>query len=148
LLPFKEYTNISEDVKIDRTIDVKIEKPLERIKDVKIDSKIERKPEKPVYGKIFICKPDIQNDIYNLYSLDNTYIGLAAIPDYKTSVMMNKLFRVIKENNDLDALEESDDEEEFENINIDKFVYLDKSHKMICNFNNKFKKWVPIKIGE
>lgn len=98
--------------------------------------------------KIFICKPDIQNDIYHLYTLDNEYFGLAAIPDYKTSVMMNKLFRIIKENNDLDALEESDNEEEFENCNIDKFVYLDKSHKMICNYNNKFKKWVPIKITE
>jgi hypothetical protein len=75
-------------------------------------------------------------------------VGLAGIPDYKTSIMMNKLFRIIKENNDLDALEESDDEEEFENSNIDKFVYLDKSHKIICNFNNKFKKWVPIKISE
>jgi len=98
--------------------------------------------------KIFICKPDIQNDIYHLYTPENNYIGLAAIPDYKTSVMMNKLFRIIKENNDLDALEESDDEEEFENCNLDKFVKLDKSHKMICNFNNKFKKWVPIKITE
>jgi hypothetical protein len=96
--------------------------------------------------KIFICKPDIQNDIYHLHSLENEYIGLACIPDYKTSVMMNKLFRIIKENKDLDALEESDDEEEFENENVDKFVYLDKSYKMICNFNNKFKKWVPIKI--
>lgn len=144
LLPFKEYINISEDVKIDRTIDIKIEKPLERI----IDGKIERKPEKPVYGKIFICKPDIQNDIYHLYTTNNQYIGLAAIPDYKTSVMMNKLFRVIKENNNLDTLEESDDEEEFENPDVDKFVYLDKSYKMLCNFNNKFKKWVPIKIVE
>jgi hypothetical protein len=98
--------------------------------------------------KIFICKPDIQNDIYHLYSLENEYTGLACIPDYKTSVMMNKLFRVIKENNDLDALEESDDEEEFENENVDKFVYLDRSYKMICNFNNKFKKWTPIKITE
>ena len=98
--------------------------------------------------KIFVCKPDIQNDIYHLYTLDNDYIGLAAVPDYKTSVMMNKLFRIIKENNDLDALEESDDEEEFENENIDKFVHLDKSHKLICNFNNKFKKWVPIRISE
>lgn len=96
--------------------------------------------------KIFTCKPDIQNDIYHLYSLEKEYIGLACIPDYKTSVMMNKLFRVIKENNDLDALEESDDEEEFENENVDKFVYLDRSYKMICNFNNKFKKWIPIKI--
>jgi hypothetical protein len=96
--------------------------------------------------KIFICKPDIQNDIYHLYTSENDYVGLAAIPDYKTSVMMNKLFRIIKENNDLDALEESDDEEEFENSNVDKFVNLDKSHKMICIFNNKFKKWIPIKI--
>ena len=62
--------------------------------------------------------------------------------------MMNKLFRIIKENNDLDALEESDDEEEFENSNIDKFVNLEKSYKMVCIFNNKFKKWVPIKITE
>ena len=95
--------------------------------------------------KIFEVKPDIQNDIYHLYS-DNEYIGLACIPDYKTSVFMNKLFRNIKENNDLDALEESDDEEEFENPNLDKFVNLDKSYKMVCNLNTKFKKWVPIKI--
>jgi hypothetical protein len=61
---------------------------------------------------------------------------------------MNKLFRIIKENNDLDALEESDDEEEFENPNIDKFVNLEKSYKMICNLNKKFKKWVPIKIND
>ena len=102
----------------------------------------------PKQTKIFIVKPDIQNDIYNLYTLDNEYIGLASIPDYKTSVMMNKLFRTIKENIDLDALEESDEEEEFENPNIDKFVQLDKSYKMVCNFNNKFKKWIPIKILE
>jgi len=99
-------------------------------------------------NKIFICKPDIQNDIYHLYTLNNDYMGLAAIPDYKTSIMMNKLFRIIKENNDLDALEESDNEDEFENSNVDKFVHLDKSYKMVCNFNNKFKKWVPIKITE
>jgi hypothetical protein len=138
LLPFEEYVE-------ERVFQVKnIPSILER----NVDRNVEKKYEKQVYGKIFICKPDIQNDIYHLYTLDNEYAGLAAIPDYKTSIMMNKLFRIIKENNDLDALEESDDEDEFENINIDKFVYLDKSYKMICNFNNKFKKWVPIKISE
>jgi len=145
LLPFEEYVNSGEDrvleVKnIPITVDINADRNIERT--------IERKYEKPVYGKIFICKPDIQNDIYHLYTFDNDYVGLAAIPDYKTSVIMNKLFRTIKENNDLDALEESDDEEEFENANVDKFVYLDKSYKMMCNFNNKFKKWVPIKITE
>jgi hypothetical protein len=61
---------------------------------------------------------------------------------------MNKLFRNIKENDNLDALEESDDEEEFENELTNKFVYLDKSYKMICQYNNKFKKWLPIKISK
>jgi hypothetical protein len=91
-------------------------------------------------------KPDIQNDVYNLYCSDKLSCGTACIPDYKTSVMMNKLFRNIKENEDLDKLEESDDEEEFENPNVDKFVYLDKSFKMKCHYNKKFKKWVPLEV--
>ena len=39
---------------------------------------------------------------------------------------MNKLFRNIKENINLDSLEEIDEEDEFENIQIDKFVDLNK----------------------
>ena len=61
--------------------------------------------------------------------------------------MMNKLFRNIKENDNLDNLEESDDEEEFENEKEDKFVYLDKSFKMKCKYNHKFKRWVPISLA-
>jgi hypothetical protein len=100
---------------------------------------------------ILIVKPDIQNDIYHLYCLNNLgheeYIGIANIPDYNTSVMMNSHFRKIKENYNLDALEESDDEEEFENEKEDKFVYLDRSLKMVCQCNYKFKKWCPIKLA-
>ena len=55
--------------------------------------------------------------------------------------MMNKLFRNIKENQNLDALEESDDEEEFEDERPDKFVYLNKEYKMVCKYNTKFNKW-------
>lgn len=109
--------------------------------------------------RIFYIKPDLQNDIYYLYdtkaftltSLEGSSIisnNLAHIPDYKTSVLMNKLFRNIKENRNLDALEESDDEEEFENIQIDKFVDLNKVLKMRCNFNYKFQAWVPIHVVE
>ena len=101
---------------------------------------------------VFNIRPSIQADIYYLYCNDNKMIekeyGVAIIPDYKTSVMMNRLFRIIKENENLDKLEESDDEEEFENENVGKFVYLDKSYKMICNFNSKFKKWVPIRVAD
>ena len=73
---------------------------------------------------------------------------VAFIPDYKTSVLMNKLFRNIKENDNLDALEESDDEDEFEDSRVDKYVYLDRSFKMNCEYNHKFKKWVPISLAD
>jgi len=93
----------------------------------------------------FFISPDIQNDIYHLYNDKNEYIGVASIPDYQTSVMMNNLFRNIKENDDLDKLEESDDECEFENTSSEKFVDLNKSYLFNCQYNKKFKKWIPIK---
>ena len=61
---------------------------------------------------------------------------------------MNKLFRNIKENDNLDKLEESDDENEFENNSSDKFVYLNKNYNMVCSFCSKFKKWIPIKVAD
>lgn len=95
---------------------------------------------------IFIVKPDLQYDIYHLYIENNEYYDIAYIPDFKTSVMMNTIFRNIKENNNLDLLEESDNEDEFENNKFDKYVYLNKEYNMECIYNEKFKKWVPIKI--
>ena len=95
--------------------------------------------------KILVVSADIQNDVYHLVDPNDVSNKLiASIPDYKTSVMMNALFRNIKENRSLDALEESDDDDEFENTNIDKFVDLTKKIKMKCVFNHRFKKWTPI----
>jgi hypothetical protein len=110
-------------------------------------------PQTSTNTRLFYIKPDLQNDIYYLYQNSTTNFDviskdIAHIPDYKTSVLMNKLFRNIKENRNLDALEESDDEEEFENIQIDKFVDLNKVLKMRCNFNYKFQAWVPIQVVE
>jgi hypothetical protein len=99
---------------------------------------------------IFKVTPDIQSDIYNLFYYKDgkeEYYDVAFIADFKTSVMMNKLFRNIKENRNLDFLEESDDDEEFEDTRADKFVYLDKSFKMICEYNQKFKRWAPIQLA-
>ncbi len=98
---------------------------------------------------IFKVSPDIEQDIYNLYIYNNgkeELYDVAFIPDYKTSVYMNSLFRNIKENKNLDLLEESDDEDEFENMDDSKFVFMDRSFKMKCEFNMKFKKWMPIEI--
>jgi hypothetical protein len=112
---------------------------------------IKQKPVSSDIYKVFFIKPDLQNDIYYLYQISTTNFDviskeIAHIPDYKTSVLMNTLFRNIKENSNLDSLEESDEEEEFENIQIDKFVDLNKIIKMRCIFNYKFKKWVPVSV--
>jgi hypothetical protein len=99
---------------------------------------------------IFKVTADIEPDIYNLFIYKNgveEYYDTAFIPDYKTSVKMNQLFRKIKENENLDAIEESDDEEEFENNNEDKFVYLDKSFNMHCEYIHKFKRWCPVSLA-
>ena len=105
---------------------------------------------------IFKIKANIEQDIYNLYckGINNSHDEFYSIPlisDYKTSVMMNNHFRKIKENQNLDFLEESDDEEEFENISEDKFVDLNKVVYMRCEYIKRFRKWKPIeavKFGE
>jgi len=97
----------------------------------------------------FIVKAKISADIYELYQKINNelqFFDYAFIRDYKTSVFMNNIFRNIKENRNLDALEESDDEEEFENISADKYVFLDKIVTINCVYNNRFKKWIPKKL--
>ena len=52
---------------------------------------------------------------------------------------------VEQENADLDKLEESDDEEDFQDLRIDKYVNLEKRLTIECVYKNKFKRWVPIK---
>jgi hypothetical protein len=99
----------------------------------------------------FLIKPDIINDIYYLYyKHNNEYVkyDVACIPNIKTSMQMNSLFRSIKENNNLDSLEESDDEEEFENTDIHKYVFINREIRMECEYHLKFKSWIPINITD
>lgn len=122
---------------------------------------------RPQYKKrtIFEVMADIQYDVYLLYAYNNLsitkpggsssktvekniYVNVAFISNYKTSKMMNRIFRKIKENENLDYIEESEDEEDFENADPEKFVDLKKKVIMEFQFNFKFKKWMPICIVE
>ena len=94
---------------------------------------------------IFKVKADLAADNYQLYTAEDLFYETAMVPTYKCSVMLNTLFRKIKENANLDLLEESDDEEEFENTKIDKFVDLEKIILMECVYSKRFKKWQPVK---
>jgi hypothetical protein len=101
---------------------------------------------------VFLIKAEANDDIYTLYYKDNNNklepYKTALIPNYKTSLMMNSLFRNIKENKNLDAIEESDDDEDFENIDTDQYVDLNKSFKFECVYKEKFNSWTPIKNVE
>jgi len=103
------------------------------------------------YGCNFKVTACINQDIYNLFILENnkeTFYDYALIDSYKTSVFMNSLFRKIKENKNIDLLEESDCEEEFENISLEKYVDLNKSYIIECIYNKKFKKWIPKNLAK
>ncbi len=97
---------------------------------------------------VFKVKAGLAADNYQLYTLEDKLYDTALVPTYKCSVLLNALFRNIKENANLDLLEESDDEEEFENTQIDKFVDLEKTIIMECVYNKRFKKWQPLKTTQ
>jgi hypothetical protein len=59
---------------------------------------------------------------------------------------MNGLFRNIRENKNLDFIEESDDEDDFQNMNEDKYVDVNKTILIECIFDRKFKKWTPVQV--
>lgn len=100
------------------------------------------------YNTIFEVKADMDYDIYHLFAYGAKakpiYYSVMYIPDYKTSVMLNKVFRKIRENENLDYIEESEDEDDFQNTEVDKYVDLKKIARFECKFHRKFKKWYPI----
>jgi hypothetical protein len=128
--------------------------------DKEVDAKIVMRPvsnivpdyKKPQYRQkaLFRVKADIQFDIYNLYVYGRNksfeYYDVAYIPNYRASVFMNGLFRFIKENANIDFIEESEDEREFEDVREDRFVNLSKTLNIECEFNHKFKRWAPLRV--
>tara|TARA_B100000123_G_scaffold272366_1_gene254796 strand:- start:1698 stop:2645 length:948 start_codon:yes stop_codon:yes gene_type:complete len=105
---------------------------------------------KSISEAIFKVKPTLKDDIYELYYYDpsviNKFYNYALVSSYSKSVFLNKLFRNIKENINLDLLEESDNEDDFQNTSEDKYVDLNKVITMKCRYNSKFKKWEPNEI--
>jgi hypothetical protein len=102
------------------------------------------------YPAIFQVTADIQFDIYHLFAYGKNnqriYYNVAYVPNYNTSVFLNGLFRKIRENANLDYIEESDDEEDFQNMNEDKYVDTNKTILMECMFDRKFKRWTPVRV--
>ena len=108
-----------------------------------VNEKITIKQDK---SREFIVMTSHLPDIYELFTKEGIRKGYAYISSYNKSVYMNNLFRMIKENDDLDLLEESDDEEEFEDMDVNKFIKPNKQILMKCQLNMRFKLWEPMDI--
>ena len=102
------------------------------------------------YSAVFYVVADLQFDVYHLfaYGCQKTpvYYNLAYVPTYRSSVFLNGLFRNIRENQNLDYIEESDDEADFENMDEYKYVDIQKVLLMECQYSPKFRKWVPTRV--
>ncbi len=95
---------------------------------------------------IFLIRPNKEDDVYHLFAYNNNkyvFTNIAFIDTYKLSVMMNKLFRNIRENTNIELGEESDDEDLFQNTSDSKYVFMDRQLKMRCIYSRKWRKWIP-----
>jgi len=105
---------------------------------------------KPAYKSpaVFSVTPDEQYDVYFLHAYRNpqeprVQIGVAGIPTLHISAIMNRLFRNIRENDNIDYAEESEDEADFEEA---VYTFKDRVLLMECIFDFKTKKWVPCRV--
>lgn len=81
------------------------------------------------------------SDHYKIYQSDGAFVDYAFVPDYKTSVMLNRIFRNVRENENVDLIEESDDEDAADTI-------VNRSRvQMKCAYNSLFNKWTPVGLA-
>lgn len=110
---------------------------------------------------VFLVRANSDPDSYSLFGRRSdtesrygketnglTNVGLALVPSYSDSVRMNILFRNIRENVSLDYIEESEDEDEFQDINPSKYLIDGAEHKMNCYFSKGCNRWVPESIAD
>ena len=109
---------------------------------------VQHQPQPRQGQRVFIACADSQADMYLLRCPESgqTEPEYAHIGDYKTSVFMNSIFRNVRENARLDAAEESEDESEFQRASeMDSEPVAKKEVRVLCAFNYRFKRWVPLK---
>jgi hypothetical protein len=101
--------------------------------------------------KMFMVQAEPRVDMYTLRCplTNEVEPEPAHVGDYKTSVMLNSIFRNVKENASLDTAEESDDEDAFQNsqeLHLSGYITCSRERAMVCSYNYKFKRWVPLHL--
>lgn len=147
IMPYlNEFTNKKTMAPVPSTVEPKVSAHRFQTMSFKMDT---FKPQYK-YPTVFQVTADIQYDIYHLFAFGKNnipvYFDVAYIPNCKNSAFMNSQFRSIRENKNLDYIEESDDEDDFQNIEEDKYVDVNKVLSMECLYHAKFRRWVPVRV--
>ena len=88
----------------------------------------------------FEVTPHVSQDVYELHCRDRITSRWACVQSLAESIELNKTFRKIRENTDVDLGELSPDEDEFEDVDLAKYVKR-RTVWMTGRYDPKFKKW-------
>lgn len=97
---------------------------------------------------IMTIEADATHDIYRLRPYNSPVSRVAAVQSLAESRKLNCLFREIRENNDLDLTEMSEDEEFFEDIGHDKYLKKCPAKTVECVYDFKMKRWVILDVKQ
>ena len=85
---------------------------------------------------------EAEQDTYSYYDTRTKTRKYLCVPTFKDSVTLNAIFRNYKENANLDALEESDDEDEFEDVSDTKYSNVGMERSISCKYDTKLSGWI------
>jgi hypothetical protein len=105
-------------------------------------------PSRPRPTCVFRITAHPEHDLYTLSAAGHPsgHPRWAAIQTLQESQDMNRLFRKIRENDDLDYTEMSGDEESFEDVSESKYLQRATLH-MECGYVRHLRKWRPIRVS-
>ena len=86
-------------------------------------------------------------DTYSYYDERSRTRKNLCVPTFKNSVTMNTIFRNYKENTNLDAMEESDSDDDFEDISDDKYSHVGEERNISCVYDKALSGWVGVGVG-
>lgn len=85
---------------------------------------------------------EAEQDTYSYHDVRTNTRKHLCVPTFKDSVALNAIFRNYKENVNLDTLEESDEEDEFEDISDTKYSNVGMEKNVTCEYNKNLSGWV------
>ena len=98
----------------------------------------------PVIKKTLSVRCESSHDTYSFYDERTKTRKTLCVPTFQNSVMLNSIFRNYKENSNLDTMEESDSDDDFEDMSDDKYSRVGEERSISCMYNNELSGWVGL----